>query len=97
MEFEWDPRKAARNFRDHRVRFEEAASVLNDPLSITAPDPDHSIGEDRYLVIGRSTRSRLLIVSFTERREAIRLISARELTREERDAYEEECQARAGR
>ncbi len=90
MELEWDPKKAAKNLRKHRVSFAEAATVIGDPLSITVPDPDHSIDEDRDITVGRSIRGRLLIVSHTERRNRIRIISARELTPSEKEAYEEE-------
>lgn len=90
MEFEWDPNKAAGNLRKHEVSFEEAATVFGDTLSIIVVDPDHSVQEDRYLVIGTSARLRLLIVSFAERGDRIRIISARKLTRSERKAYEEE-------
>jgi len=92
MEFEWDPEKAAKNHRRHKVSFIEAATVFSDPLSITAPDPDHSLEENRYLTVGQSYRLRLLIVSHTEQGDRIRIISARELTRAEREAYEEEIQ-----
>ena len=89
MELEWDPRKAAQNLRKHGVSFQEAATALRDPLSETVPDPAHSSEEDRYLTVGRSVRRRLLIVAHTERENRIRIISARELTRSEREAYEE--------
>ncbi len=90
MEFEWDPIKAASNLRKHGVSFQEAATVFADPLSVTAPDPDHSIQEDQFIVVGTSARLRLLILSFAQRGERIRIISARRLTRSERKAYEEE-------
>lgn len=90
LEFEWDPSKAAANYRRHRVRFEEAATAFGDPLSITIPDPDHSVGESRYILIGRSLLSRLLVVVHLERGTRIRLISARLATRRERRTYEEE-------
>ena len=92
MEFEWDPRKAAKNLRKHRVSFNEAATVFGDPLSTTVPDPDHSMAENRYIIIGVSNRRRVVMVAYTERGERIRIISARELTRAEREAYEEETQ-----
>ena len=94
MVFEWDPKKAAINLRRHKVSFQEAATVFSDPLSITVPDPDHSTEENRYLIIGQSHRRRLLIVSHAEQDDRIRIISARELTRTEREAYEEEVQDR---
>jgi len=90
VEFEWNPKKAARNLRKHRVSFSEAATVFGDRLGTTVSDPDHSLAEDRYITVGMSSRRRLLMVAHTERGERIRIINARELTRAERDAYEEE-------
>jgi uncharacterized protein len=90
MKFEWDESKAAKNLSKHRVKFEEAQTVFDDPLYVDFYDPDHSNNEERYLIIGQSNRGRLLIVSYTERGTSIRLISARELTQSEREAYEEE-------
>lgn len=90
MEFEWDPQKASGNLRKHKVPFGEAATVFDDPFSVTVPDPDHSSEEDRLIIVGQSYRRRLLIVAFAERGDRIRIISARELTRTERQAYEEE-------
>ncbi|GAB4400371.1 MAG: BrnT family toxin [Anaerolineales bacterium] len=90
MEFEWDPQKAARNLAKHGVSFAEAATVFGDPLSVTVSDPDHSDEEDRFIIVGQSYRGRLLMVSFGERGDAVRIISARELTRAERRAYEEQ-------
>ena len=89
MKFEWDETKAARNLSKHGVSFEEAKTVFDDPLYIDFYDPDHSEDEARYLIIGASNRRRLLIVSYTERNDSIRLISAREVTRNEREAYEQ--------
>lgn len=89
MEYEWDEEKAAGNLEKHGVTFEEASSVFDDPLFIDFYDPDHSIEEHRYLIIGQSVAGRLLIVSYTERDQAIRLISAREATSSERRTYEE--------
>lgn len=89
MDYEWDQEKAASNLEKHGVAFEEAATVFDDPLYIDFYDPDHSIDEHPYLIIGRSTADRLLIVSYTERDEVVRLISAREVTSSERTTYEE--------
>jgi len=97
IEFEWDPEKAKGNRLKHRVSFGEAATVLRDPLGITAFDPDHSQSEDRYLTIGVSDRGRALIVAHTDRGDRIRIISARELTRAEREQYEEEIRKRQKR
>ena len=90
MPFEWDGNKAERNILKHGVSFEEAKTVFDDPLYVDFCDPDHSEDEERYLIVGQSSRGRLLIVSYTEREDSIRLISAREVTRTEREAYEEE-------
>ena len=89
MQFEWSENKAASNLSKHGVSFEEAKTVFDDPLYVDFYDPDHSEDEERYLIVGESKRGRLLIVSYTERGDSIRLISARELTRTEREAYEE--------
>lgn len=89
MEFEWNPDKAALNFEKHGVSFQEAATVFNDPLSMTFPDPDHSIGESRYVIIGLSRFGQLLVVAHTDREGKVRIISARKATRQERRFYEE--------
>lgn len=86
--FEWDPDKASGNLSRHGVSFAEAQTVFLDPLALDGPDPDHSMREERALVVGRSFQGRLLVVVFTERNGAIRIISAREATRGERKAYE---------
>lgn len=87
--FEWDEKKASANLVKHQVSFEEAKSVFGDPLSVTISDPDHSLDEDRYNDIGRSAGNRLLVVAYTERDSAIRLISCRQATQAERRIYEE--------
>jgi uncharacterized DUF497 family protein len=89
MDFEWDAKKASSNVRDHRIAFEEASTVFGDPLAVTFADPDHSIGESRLLTFGMSDRGRLLVVSHTERRGVIRIVSARRAVRAERHIYEE--------
>ncbi len=89
MELEWDPKKAASNLKKHRVSFAEAATVFSDRLSITIPDPDHSVNEDRQITVGMSDRSRLLMVAHAERGDRIRIISARELTKAEKESYAE--------
>ncbi len=88
-EFEWDVNKAAVNLRKHEVSFNEASTVFADPLAMLVPDPDHSIGEQRHLVLGTSSRGRLLVVSHAERPPRTRLISARPATRNERRQYEQ--------
>ena len=89
MEFEWDSAKAARNVRKHGVSFEEASSVFRDSLAAIFPDPDHSDDEQREIIVGHSDRARLLVVSFTERGQAIRIISARKATKSERERHRE--------
>jgi hypothetical protein len=89
VELEWDPEKAALNLRKHRISFEEASSVFGDPLAITFHDPDHSVGELRWLTFGISRSGFLLVVAHTPRRQRVRLISARRASRAERKIYEE--------
>jgi len=89
MEFEWDEEKAAANLAKHEFSFDEAQTVFDDPLYVDFYDPDHSFDEHRYIIIGESQQRRLLIVSYTERDERVRLISAREVTGSERETYEE--------
>lgn len=88
MQYEWDPKKARANLRKHGVSFEEASTVFLDELSLTGDDPDHSIGEERFVIFGLSSSGRLLVVAFTERKERVRIISARPATAPERRLYE---------
>lgn len=87
MKFEWDPDKAASNAKKHRVTFDEAMTAFADWESITIPDPDHSWGEARYLLIGMSSRARILVVSHLERAENVRIINARRANARERKIY----------
>jgi len=89
LAFEWDPRKAALNLAKHKVSFDEAVTAFGDPLGQIIDDPRHSADEERFVLLGRSGRRRLLVVMFTERGEAIRLISARRATPRERRGHEE--------
>ncbi len=89
MLFAWDQNKAAANLRKHGVSFHEAGTVFGDPLAVTYEDPDHSDEEERFITIGLSGQSRLLIVSHTPRAAQTRIISARPVTRGERSFYEE--------
>ena len=89
LRFEWDQRKAELNLRVHGVSFREATTVFSDPLSLTISDPDHSTTERRFVDIGHSHLGRLLVVSYTERGDRIRIITARDATRNERRQYEE--------
>ena len=89
MEFTWDKNKAEANLSKHGVSFDEASTVFEDMLYVDFYDPDHSYNEHRYIILGQSKRGRLLMVSYTERGDEIRLINARETTRRERQKYEE--------
>lgn len=89
MEFEWDRNKATVNLSRHNISFDEAKTVFQDPFYIVFDDPDHSFEEDRRVVIGQSAENRLLFISYTERGNTVRLISARRVTRNERELYEE--------
>ncbi|MCC7352322.1 MAG: BrnT family toxin [Anaerolineae bacterium] len=88
-QFEWDADKAARNTEKHRVSFDEAATVFNDPMFITFIDEEHSTDEERYITIGLSKPGRLLIVAHTDREGRIRIISARKATKKEERFYAE--------
>jgi hypothetical protein len=88
--FKWDQQKAATNLKKHRIDFHEAVTVLEDALSTTFPDPDHSKpGDQRFLSIGISDRQRILVIAHSEEGETVRIISARRATRRERRFYEE--------
>jgi uncharacterized protein len=89
LRFEWDPAKAAANLAKHGVSFEEASTVFRDALSQTGEDPDHSVGEERFVTFGVSSRGRLLVVAHTEQGDKIRIISARPALSGERKLYEE--------
>ncbi|MBK8575648.1 MAG: BrnT family toxin [Elusimicrobia bacterium] len=89
LQFQWDRAKAISNLKKHGVSFNEASSVFKDELSATGYDPDHSMSEHRFITVGLSDRKRNLIVSHTDRRDVIRIISARKATRREIKFYEE--------
>jgi uncharacterized protein len=89
MDFVWNEDKAANNLAKHGVSFEEAATIFEDPYFIEFFDPDHSDDEDRFIMIGMSNRQRLLVVSHSESNGSVCLISAREASQQERQAYEE--------
>jgi len=90
IRFTWDSKKAARNCKVHDgVAFEEATTVFRDPLAYIFDDDKHADEETRELMIGYSKRNRLLIVSFTERSDVIRIISARKADADEQRAYEQ--------
>ena len=89
MQFEWDEDKAASNRKKHRVSFEEASTVFADPLAAIFEDEVHSEEEQREIIVGHSAENQLLLVCFTERAAAIRIISVRRATKKERRDYEE--------
>lgn len=89
MIFEWDPQKERLNISKHRVSFEESTTVFTDPLSRAFDDPDHSIDEQRFIIIGHSNKNRMLFVCHTDNEKVVRLISAREVTPSERKYHEE--------
>jgi hypothetical protein len=88
MQVVWDPEKAAANLAKHGVRFSDAELVLYDPLAVTVEDEDAE-GEQRLVTIGMDAVSHILVVVYTVRGDDVRLISARQATRTERQAYEE--------
>jgi hypothetical protein len=88
MKFTWSRKKAEANIRKHGVHFEDAATVFGDPLAGTFRDADHSIGEERFITVGRSSSGILLVVSHTEDFPVFRIISARPATTHERKRYE---------
>ncbi len=88
-QFAWDPEKAKSNLKKHQVSFEEASTVFDDPQYITFLDEEHSADEERYITIGLSNKSRLLMVAHTEREDRIRIISTRKATKNEETYYQE--------
>jgi len=89
LTFVWDNKKAKSNLQKHKISFEEAMEIWNDEFAAFLHDPAHSDIEDRFIIIGYSTKNNLLFVSFTERDNNIRIISARKATRNERKRHEE--------
>ncbi len=89
MDFEWNTKKAELNYKKHNISFEEASTVFGDSLSTTFPDSEHSIQENRYLIIGFSDKYKVLVVSHTYINDCIRIISAREATKKEKKFYEQ--------
>ena len=88
VRFRWDLQKAVSNAKKHGVTFAEGATVFQNPLAFIFDDEDHSVEELREIIVGHSSQNRLLVVSFTERDDVIRIISARKADREEREDYE---------
>ncbi|RLA16630.1 MAG: BrnT family toxin [Gammaproteobacteria bacterium] len=90
MDFEWNHQKAEFNSQKHGITFDEAFTVFGDTLSVTFPDLEHSIQEERYLIIGLSSKNKILVISHVYRNESIRIISARQATKREQKFYESE-------
>jgi uncharacterized DUF497 family protein len=87
--FEWDEVKAKTNFKKHKVSFEEGKTIFNDPFLFTFPDARHYSTEERFINIGLSAHSRILVLTHSERQDKIRIISCRKATAREREFYEE--------
>lgn len=88
MRFEWDDQKAFENLAKHGVSFGEATEVFYDPNALEDYDPGHSVREDRFIIIGLSSR-RLLYVVYAERAaDLVRIISARKAERAKQEIYE---------
>jgi len=85
----WSEKKNRQNIRKHKIDFNEAKTIFNDPLQITTDDPDHSFNERRYITIAVSKQNRLLIIAHTFGNDKIRIITARKPTRSERKNYED--------
>ncbi len=89
VSFEWDAKKSASNQKKHGVSFDEAATVFSDELGRLIPDPD-ALDEERFILMGMSSRSRILTVCHCERSsDTIRIISARKADKSERKQYED--------
>ncbi len=86
--FEWDKDKNIINKKKHKVSFEEASSCFGDCESLTIYDPLHSESEERFILIGVSNKGRILLIAHTKRKNKIRIISARKVTKKERRFYE---------
>lgn len=95
MKFEWDLRKERANIQKHGVTFEQASYVFADPFALNLYDPEHSEGEDRWVLLGKSLNEVVLVVVHTFKDEDgveyVRIISARKATKRERQAYRQRC------
>lgn len=90
VQFVWDQRKAVSNLRKHGISFDEAGTVFRDQLAYIFDDETHSVREHREIIVGHSSRDRLILVCFTEKADnVVRVISARLATKREREDYEE--------
>jgi uncharacterized protein len=89
VEFEWDERKRIRNIRLHSVDFTEVEDTFEDRHAFIQFDARHSEVEDRFLILGKTARGRLLMTVFAERGPKLRIISSRRANRREARGYEE--------
>ncbi|MBC7657126.1 MAG: BrnT family toxin [Frankiaceae bacterium] len=89
LQFEWDERKAAANLKKHGVSFEEAKSVFADEQAKFIDDPDHSETEPRFVLLGLSSKLRLILIChcYRSKENVIRIISARKATATESSSY----------
>lgn len=92
IKFEWNENKNASNKKKHKISFEEAQSVFYDESALIISDPEHSQGEERFIILGMSIKYRILVVvhSYREKDQKIRIISARKATKKEIEYYVEE-------
>ena len=89
LQFEWDPEKAKANLKKHNIGFEEASTIFEDPQFISFLDEEHSAEEERQITIGLSNKTRLLMAAHTQRKQHIRIVSARKATKNEEKFYNE--------
>ena len=87
--FEWGPLKSRKNEKKHGVSFHEGMTAFADKFSYTISDPEHSMGEYRFLLLGQCSSGNLLLISRTERGDRIRIISVRRATKQERELYKQ--------
>ena len=95
LEFTWDDAKARSNAKKHGVSFDEAQSAFSDERARVIDDPDHSDDEDRFILLGMSSKSRILIVvyAYRDKESQIRVISARKATPQERALYNQKARS----
>ena len=90
LTFVWDRKKAALNLKKHRISFQDASTVFDDPLELTVYDADHSLDEHRFITLGQMANGPIVVVCYKEERvDLYRIISARDATAKERKDYEE--------
>lgn len=93
MKFEWDENKNQANIKKHGINFAEAVYVFADPFALNLPDDEHSDNEERWILLGKSLQSTILLIVHTYREsDSIRIISARKSTKNEQHIYAKRCQ-----